>query len=57
VEGKENTLKNIIVEIVFTVLRAIRKYKKRFFLAFFLMFSQAFFFNLVYYKFPATLEK
>jgi MFS family permease len=57
VEVQENTLKNIIVEIVFTVLKAIRKYKKRFFLAFFLMFSQAFFFNLVYYKFPATLEK
>lgn len=34
----------------------ISKFKSRFFLAFFLMFTQAFFFNLIYYKFPATLQ-
>ncbi len=46
----------MISSIILTIFQAIKKYKTRFFLAFLLMFTQAFFFNLVYYKFPATLE-
>ena len=37
-------------------MKVARLYKSRLFLSCFLIFSQAFMFNMVYYQFPAVLK-
>jgi hypothetical protein len=37
------------------LIASLKKFKMRFFVAFVLMFSQAFFFNLIYYQYPGVL--